>query len=483
VRVRRVVRARASFITVYGGPAYDQTTQTGYRSPLLGAVPASTPGNGVAVCEALKYTGGTAVGNRAVRWDASGTPATELGNLGTDGSGLTSSGAFGINTAGTAVGYADKYTGGVKLGSRAVRWDATGDAATELGNLGTDSGGSTISIANAINTGGATVGYAEKYVGGADVGPRAVRWDAGGTAATELSNLGTTDFGYTNSVAFGINSSGAAVGYAYKYTGGIDVGSRAVRWDASGAATELGNLGTTINGGTTSQAWAVNAAGTSVGIAQKYNGAADVGTRAVRWDASGTAATELGTLGNDLAGKTTSYAYAINAAGTAVGYADKYVGTDRFTNRNIGPRAVRWGASGTAATELGRLGTDSTGVTSTYASAINAAGIAVGSAQLYTGGTLIGQRAVLWNSDGVALDLNALSDPGSGWTLTEADGISDTNWVTGLGTFDPDGAGPLSAYQRAYLLDVSSAVPEPASFAVLACAARLLMPRRGGRRF
>jgi hypothetical protein len=69
--------------------------------------------------------------------------------------------------------------------------------------------------------------------------------------------------------------------------------------------------------------------------------------------------------------------------------------------------------------------------------------------------------AVLWKSDGVAIDLNTLIDPGSGWILNFAYGISDTNWVSGVGLFDPDGAGPLGAYDRAFLLDVSSAVPEP----------------------
>ena len=82
---------------------------------------------------------GTYLGTAAVRWDASGTAATELGNLGTDTSGYTERQAYAINTAGTAVGYANKYSpDGTFLGHRAVRWDASGTAA-ELGN-GTDNG-------------------------------------------------------------------------------------------------------------------------------------------------------------------------------------------------------------------------------------------------------------------------------------------------------------------------------------------------------
>jgi hypothetical protein len=470
----------AAFLVVYGGPAYDQTAQTGYQSPYVPLNSGPTAGSGIAVGQATKYTSGTLLGSRAVRWDASSVPATELGNLGTTTIGTTNSTAWAVNTAGTAVGYARKYTGaGTDLGQRAVRWDASGTAATELDNLGTDNSGSTFSVAFALNTGGDAVGFAEKYLGIADVGPRAVRWNATGTAATELDNLGTDINGNSSSYAYSINTAGTIVGSANKYdTNFTNLGPRAVRWDPSGVVTELGNIGTAGNGFTNTQGVAVNSAGAAVGYAQKYNAGINVGYRGVRWDASGTA-TELGNLGTDLNGKTISYAYALNSAGTAVGYADKHVGTTVATNRNIGPRAVRWDASGATATELGNLGTDATGVTSSTALAINSAGIAVGDAQKYTaGGALVGQRAVLWNADAIAIDLNTLIDPASGWTLIEADAISDTNWVTGIGSFDPDGpAGPLAAYDRAFLLNVSSIVPEPASAGILCCVSALLISR------
>ena len=184
----------------------------------------------------------------------------------------------------------------------------------------------------------------------------------------------------------------------------------------------------------------------------------NVGYRAVRWDASGTAATELGNLGTATSGFTVARAHAINTAGTAVGYVSKY---DRL-GAYKGERAVRWDASGAAATELGNLGTNTSGVTFAHAYAINTAGTAVGNASKYDGsGAFLGTCAVFWGDDGFAIDLNTLIDPASGWTLQFARAISDTNFVAGKGLFDPDGIGGQAPYTRLFVMDISSAVPEP----------------------
>jgi hypothetical protein len=465
--------ASAEFVNVYGGPTYDGATQTGYLTAVQPAAPGDTAGNGAAVGYATKYSSGTSIGTRAYRWDASGSAAVELGNLGTSGNGMTNVRAYALNGAGLVVGWASKYTSGVDLGNRAVRWAASGTAATELGNLGTNAGGTTTSQSFAVNSAGTASGWAEKYTAGTYLGSRAVRWDAFGTVATELDNLGTDSGGFANGQSYALNSAGAAVGWANKYTGGISLGNSAVRWDASGtAAIELGNLGADSGGRSYSYAYAINSVGAAFGYSEKYIGGTYQGDRAVRWDASGTAATELGNLGTNAGGTTTSQSFAVNSAGTASGWAEKYT-----AGTYLGSRAVRWDALGTV-TELGNLGTTGGG-TFCRAYAMNDAGATVGWANEYEGGTYVGDRAVLWNSDGVAFDLNTLIDPDSGWTLFEADGISDTNWVSGIGLFDPDGAGPLGAYDRAFLLDASSAVPESASFCLLACASTLLTLRRG----
>jgi hypothetical protein len=93
-----------------------------------------------------------------------------------------------------------------------------------------------------------------------------------------------------------------------------------------------------------------------------------------------------------------------------------------------------------------------------------------------TFGTGLGDRAVAWGVDGVVVDLNTLLSPADAaqWTLYLAAGISDTNWVTGIGSFDPDADGPLAAYDRMFLIQV----PEPASLSLLALTGLLALRRR-----
>jgi len=407
-------------------------------------------GTAVGYADERDDLGFPAGGFRALRWGPSG--ATVLGHLGADPTGDTRADAYAINTAGTSVGWAYKLdaSGGFR-GTRAVRWDGSGTAATELGNLGTSTS-STEATACAINSAGTAAGYAYKYNGsGVSLGFRAVRWDASGTAATELGTLGTDPGGSTDAKVHAINTAGTAVGYARKYdSSGADLGQRAVRWDASGTvATELG--------GGWAEALEINAAGTAVGNVTKIG----VGvTVPVRWDASGTAATELEGLGGS------ARAVAINDAGTVAGNAASFLGW----------RAVRWDASGTAATELGILDTLPGGYYAVYA--INADGIVAGFAGPDGTGTGFFDRAVVWGTGGIAIDLNTLIDPDSGWTLKYATSISDTNFVAGVGTFDPDGIGPEEKYDRLFVLNVSSAVPEPGSIGFLALGGVTLLRRR-----
>lgn len=430
-------------VPIYGGPTYDSSTDTGYLNPDFTREdhPSSSVGDGVAIVSAQKWHLGSYRGVRTLRWNATATAASELGTLGTDISGWTGCDGNSITNSGTAVGYAYRYAGGTSLNTTgALRWSATSPVATELGDLGNNQLVS--SEAFAINAEGTAVGYSVKF-STRNLGERAVRWNPSSITATELGTLGTDDRGVTYCRALAISSTGEVVGEAEKYNGNTNLGTRAVRWGSGGTtATELGNLGTAPSGRTDCEPFAVNDSGTVVGLASKYVGGAYLGRRAVRWDAVEGNATELEGLGVDGIGASDSRAYAINSSGTAVGYATKYV---NGVNRGI--RAVRWAADGTQPIELGSLVPDDGNSRYSIAYAVNSAGIAVGFAD---------QRAVYWTPEGTAIDLNSLLSPedDAKWLLQYAYSISDTNWVVGYGSFDPDGPGGLQTYFRAFMMNV-----------------------------
>jgi hypothetical protein len=298
--------------------------------------------SGTVVGYAYKFDSGNSLGPRAVRWDGSGTSATELEHLGTSGTGYTESYAIDVNDGDSAVGFADKYISGTYYGERAVRWDSLGTSAIELGHLGTNSLGFTQAGASAVNSSNTIVGVANKYDSGTFVGQRAVRWDSSGTIATELGNLGTSISGYTQTYVLGINESGTAVGFSDKYDSGTLRYFRAVRWDGSATnATELGNLGTDDFGNSDSRAIALNDSGTAVGFAQTFDAGIHVSFHAVRWDGSGTTAEKLGKPRIDGFEYTDTFASDINNNNIAVGIATT-LGTDYREDQ----RAVLWGING-----------------------------------------------------------------------------------------------------------------------------------------
>jgi hypothetical protein len=465
-----VLSSYAAYRTVIGGPDYNAATGNGFRNPSLGG---DVNAVGTAIGSANKFTGGVDLGSRAVRWNEAGV--VELGNLGVDLSGTTASQAYAINSSGLSVGFASKYVGGTYSGDRAVRWSSAGTSATQLGHLGISLGGFAYAYAVDVNESGTIAGSSEKFVSGISTGIRAVRWNSGGITATELGHLGLFPGGYTYAYAYGINDLGTVVGVSDKPSPTGTYGTRAVRWNAGfTTAVELGNLGTDVNGNTGSTAYDVNNSGTVVGIAFKHESGVYVGQRAVRWEGGSTIATELETLGFDANGVGMSYASGINDDSTVIGTSTKYGG-----GVDLGLRAVKWDSTSTSPTELGNLGTDSLGLTRSEALGLNDDNLIVGNARKYVSGVNVGTRAVLWRENGAAVDLNRFIDPASGWILTDAQAISDTNWIKGIGMFDPDGAGIQVPYTRMFLLQI----PEPGTMVLLVtCAVSFALRSTGALR-
>jgi uncharacterized membrane protein len=216
------------------------------------------------------------------------------------------------------------------------------------------------------------------------------------------------------------------------------------------------------DGVASSEARDINGIGEIVGFAQKYAAGLAKGNRALRWAPGSTIPTELGTLGVRYDG----YAYAIatenNSSGTTIGSSDLYV-----NGSTGGFRAVRWDAGSTDAIELGNIGTAADGTTTSAATDINDAGRIVGFARVPTTSGLLWE-ALLWEPGSTnPVDLNSFLDPNSGWYLEKAFGISNTNWVTGIGQYQ--------GYDRQFLIQI----PDPASFALLTLAVTLHLS--GGR--
>jgi hypothetical protein len=254
----------------------------------------------------------------------------------------------------------------------------------------------------------------------------------------------------TNVQALAVNEASVAVGSGKLSAGGT--GTRAVRWDVAGSATVLGHLGSSPAGDTDAAAWAINSAGHAVGTADRYDAMGNHdGARAVRWNASTTAAVELEVLGAASNGFSDSKVNDINDAGFAVGRSLEYVG-----ETSLSYYAVRWNSAGQV-TELGHLPGDfKTG----EALDINEAGIAVGSAARPAGFGSSENVAVYWDLNGNAVDLNTLIAPRADWVLTTAWAISDSGWILGQGLHTFNG----STYSRVFMLQLPISVDLPGDY-------------------
>ena len=426
-----VERGEAATLMVHGSPGYTPGVG-GYiaSAELVDGINFSVDVNnaGVAIGRAPRYdASGFDRDVRSLRWSAS--DATVLGDLGTlEGRAFTA--AHAINEAGVAAGGATIGFGA----DQAVRWNGPGAEATQLASPPGASG----ARLQDINDSGVSLGMAN--VG---IAVQAVRWDASGSPTTLPPIPGSYNY-----EAYDINNAGTALGRAFD--GSTD---RGVRWDAAGTPSELGHLGLDASGGTVVQPQAMNSAGTAVGYAFKHDGTGNFqGTVPVRWDASSSTAIELDTPGPTVTGFSFGDARDINDVGAAVGTVIK---SPAFPTDEFGTFPARWNASGTSVTLLGHLGSAPNGDTFAEANAINSSGLIVGSAGLYNPGSGFHEpRAVYWRANGLAVDLNARIDPASGWLLSHAYAVSDTAWIAGLGTFDPDGPGGQDAYGRYFLLQL-----------------------------
>jgi hypothetical protein len=109
------------------------------------------------------------------------------------------------------------------------------------------------------------VGYSHRYNGSIDLGLRAVRWNANSSTPVELANLGTSA-GYAGTNAFGINDSNFAAGFGEKIQNGNFVGYHAALWRPDGSVLDLNDAIDPNSGWTLSFAFSISNSGFIAGV-------------------------------------------------------------------------------------------------------------------------------------------------------------------------------------------------------------------------
>lgn len=328
----------------------------------------------------------------------------------------------------------------------------------DLGSLGGPS-----TVAFAINSSGTAVGWADSP----SSDPTAFVAPSGSTLQ-KLSGLP----GSTDSDAYAINSQGTVVGTSYingqahgavwKGSQVTDLGTGVFAMGVNDAGAIVGGNGQAFllrNGNSadlgflTGGNWSAAYGVNNAGVVVGYGNTGNGAFRGFVWTA-GTGMQELGTFGGR-----NSYAMAVNSSGEVVGQASLLSG---YANAFLDVSGVM--------TDLGTLGGGNS-----YAYGINDGGEVVGYSNTANGDS----HAFLY-VNGVMIDLNSLIPTGSGWVLSEAYGINDAGQIVGEGLYN--------GQSQAFRLDLSpqpqvgfaarfaiQPVPEPATLPILAVGFSLLI--------
>lgn len=335
---------------------------------------------------------------------------TDIGVLGTDSKGNSSSYATGINNKEQVVGYSTTADG-----DRAFLWSST-KGLQNLGVLETDVNVSPNSRAFDINDLGQVVGVSTDKPPSYSPGQRPFIWDS----TKGIQDLGVLGDNVYNTVpaATAINNLGQEVGYS-SFSSTRPAGYRPVLWDSTTGIQKLGDFSPDFpyNSLYNGYAYGINDLGQVVGSTPKNNSAS-----AFLWDST-KGLQDLGISGaaTDINNKSQIVGFENPSnvpypAVLSIGLFSVNNGTDAFFLDSTGDKQ-----------DIGVLGTNSDGNSYSIANRINDEGQVVG---LSSNGN--GNHAFLW-SNNVLTDLNNLIPADSGWTLENATDINDTGYIIGSG--------------------------------------------------
>lgn len=294
-------------------------------------------------------------------------------------------------------------------------------------------GTGTYSDVGGINDAGQVSGLAHTLPGTAT---RGVRWSNDGSGYV-AAGVGSFD-GTSESYGWGINASGVVAGRSSGAAGGF---YRAFNWNGT-SLTDMGSGGRT--GWLYSTARDINDSGQMAGntdwnsgIGAQWNAALYSAGQWIKVPNLGTG-TASGAFGINNDGDVTGYSYLAGASGNYHGFV--------YSN------GVSTDIGSLEASSFASLGRD-----------VNVHDLVVGWSQ-----SASGQKAIAYQG-GVLTELNTLIEPGSGWNLIDAQGISDSGYIVGYGS--------IGGVNHVYLL-TPTAVPEPATLAVLGLGVAALLRRR-----
>jgi hypothetical protein len=287
-------------------------------------------------------------------------------------------------------------------------------------------------------------GTSNRYSAGAAAGQSAWIWsDASGTVRVGLIDADHTGVdGLRNSSPAAMSEGGYMAGWSDRYIGALAGGRSAWRATSSGGTTRLGFTDadhTRSDGFQNSEPRFINAAGTVVGWSDRYLGAAAGGRSAWVWTPA-TGITRLGltdAMYTNSDGTQRSDVTGLNSLGQVIGFSTRY---------QPAPGTTAWIWSPESGyTTLGYIDaqhTSSTGIQTSTPDAINDAGRVIGRASAYNGATSLGNWAWTWTAaDGLTrLGLTDVEHTSvSGMQISSASSVLASGRIVGYSARYPGG--------------------------------------------